>query len=71
MSNTMNLNDSVRRMRSISFALNNLEVKGRENLDILLGSIQALDKLANDMEKGLKEMEEPEITIDVVEADSD
>ena len=59
MGNAMNLSESIKKIRSVSYALNNLEVKGRDNLDILLGSIQALDRTAADLERGLKTLEAP------------
>lgn len=66
MGNTMNLSESIKKIRSVSYALNNLEVKGRDNLDILLGSIQALDRTAADLERGLKTLEAPQVNIEVV-----
>ena len=66
MGNTMNLSESIKKIRSVSYALNNLEVKGRDNLDILLGSIQALDRTAADLERGLKTLEVPQVNIEVV-----
>lgn len=64
--NTLNLSGAIQKIRSISYALNNLEVKGRENLDILLGSIQTLDKTAAELQRGLEAFEEPEIKIEAV-----
>lgn len=55
----MNLTEAVRKIKAISYALNQLEVKGRTNLDILLGSIQSLDNVAAQIEAGLREMEPP------------
>lgn len=51
-----NFSECIRNIRSVSYALNKLEVRGRENLDILLGSIQALDKSAVELERGLQEL---------------
>lgn len=66
MGSTMNLTESVRKIRGVVYALNNLEVKGRENLDILLGSMQTLDRTAADLEHGLKAMGEPQVSVEVV-----
>ena len=64
----MNLNDIVRRIKAISYALDKVEVRGRENHDILLGSVQELDRVAATLEKGLREMD-PEVKTDILEAD--
>lgn len=40
----MNLNEIIRQLKATGFALDSLQVKGRENLDILLGSMQNLDR---------------------------
>lgn len=37
-------------LRCVISTLNDIEVKGRENLDKLLGSIMALERIAQDME---------------------
>lgn len=39
----MDLKEIIRQLKATSFALDNLQVKGRENLDILLGSMQNID----------------------------
>lgn len=68
-----NFSECVRIIKSVSYALNRLEVKGRENLDILLGSIQSLDRTAAELERGLQEMaapkSEPHVELEVVPAD--
>ena len=63
----MPLNECVRRLKAVGFALEELEVKGSRNLDILLGSIQELNRIATAIEKGIKEMDSsmPEIKIQV------
>ena len=40
----MNLNEIIRQLKASVFALDNLQVKGRENLDILLGTMQNIDR---------------------------
>lgn len=40
----MNLNEIIRQLKASAFALDNLQVKGRENLDILLGTIQNIER---------------------------
>ena len=56
----MNLTEVVKRLKAVAFALDKLEVKGRENLDILLGSIQTIERSANIIEQCLQEMEPKE-----------
>lgn len=53
----MNFNDAVRKLRAISFALNRIEVKGRENMDALLGSIQTVEQVADQLELFLSQTE--------------
>lgn len=43
------LNEAIKKLRSIGFALDNVSVKGRDNLDVLLGSIQAIDQVVNSL----------------------
>ena len=64
-----NFSECIRTIKSVSFALNRLEVKGRENLDILLGSIQALDRTAVELDKGLQDLTNPNIEIEVEQAE--
>lgn len=52
----------IQKIRSVNYALQNLEVKGRDNLDILLGSMQALDQVA----AALSKMPQPEPKIEIV-----
>ena len=40
----MNLNDSIRSLRAVNAALEKVNVSGRDNMDILLGSMQHLDR---------------------------
>ena len=54
-----NFSECVRAIKRVTYALNNLEVRGRNNLDILLGSIQSLDATAAELERGLKELDSP------------
>ena len=56
MDQTINVNQIVKKLKAVSYALNQLEVKGRQNLDILLGSIQEIDRSAVMLEKSLMEM---------------
>ena len=68
----MNVTAIIRRIRGVAFALDKVEVRGRENLDIVLGSIQELERAAAKLEESLKEMEpkddeEPEIGIKIVQ----
>lgn len=43
--------DQLNVIASVIFTLNKLEVRGKENLNSLLGCIQALEKLKNTMEQ--------------------
>ena len=52
----MNLTEIVRKLKAINYALENLEVKGRENLDILLGSMQEIDRVVNELQNGMREL---------------
>lgn len=54
----MNPNEIIQSLKAVSFALGNVEVKGRENMDILLGSMQALDRAINSLSKFKDELEE-------------
>ena len=69
MADTFNLSNAVKRLKAINFALENLEVKGRSNLDILLGSMQAIDKVVSEIECGIEIMgvqnDEPDIQLEV------
>lgn len=45
MSSSVEINEAIAKLKSVNFALNTVEVKGRNNLDILLGSMQAIDQV--------------------------
>lgn len=51
------MNEIARTIRLVLNTLNNVDVRGRENLDRLLGCMQALEKAAAALEKGDKEEE--------------
>lgn len=65
-----NVSEAIKAIKSVAYALDNLEVKGRKNLDILLGSIQALDRSAGVIESAFKQLDhpvsEPEVTLEIV-----
>ena len=68
----MNPNDIVRQMRGVAFALDKLEVKGRDNLDIVLGCIQTLERAASALEASLRQLDppkkaEPEMKVEIEE----
>ena len=72
----LNLSAIVKKLRAVAYALDNVEIKGRQNLDILLGSIQNIERVAADLESGLREMEpktnkEPEINLEIVPDNSE
>lgn len=60
----MNLNDIIQKLKAINYALGNVEVRGRENMDILLGSMQQLDRSIAQLSSFKKELEE-NIKIDI------
>lgn len=62
----MNLNEIIRQLKASVFALDNLQVKGRENLDIVLGTMQNIErqitnltKFKNDLDESFKTEIEP------------
>lgn len=64
----MTLNEIIVKIRSVSYVLGNVEVKGRSNLDTLLGSMQALDQIVKDLTVIADEFEnppDPDIRLDV------
>jgi len=68
----MNLTEAIRQIKATSYALDQLEVKGHTNLDILLGSIQSLNRIAAQLEQSLREMEpksQPEVKLEIVPAE--
>lgn len=67
---THNVTEAIKKLRAINFALENLEVKGRQNMDILLGSMQALEKATNIIDAAFRELTQPapqpEIKLEVI-----
>lgn len=66
----MNLDDIIKNLRATAFALDNLQVKGRDNLDILLGSMQQIDRAINSLSKFQKDLNES-FKIDVEPAEEE
>ena len=68
MSQSVNMNEVIAKLRSVNYALNTVEVKGRNNLDVLLGSIQALDQVIAAINRSVAESEadQPEIQVEMV-----
>lgn len=67
----MNFTEAVRKLHAVAFALDKVEVKGRDNMDALLGSIQTVEQIAGQIEFYLRQIsaqpkEEPEVKIEVV-----
>ena len=56
---THNVTEAIKKLRAINYALENLEVKGRQNMDILLGSMQALEKSTNIIDAAFRELTQP------------
>ena len=54
-----NVSEAIRRIKGVNFALENLEVKGRQNMDILLGSMQMLDRSISIIEAAFNELNHP------------
>lgn len=68
---TYNVTEAIRKIKAVNFALENLEVKGRQNMDILLGSMQAIDRSIHIIEAAFNELHQPaqqapEIELEVV-----
>lgn len=66
----MDLNDIIRQLKATVFALDNLQVKGRENLDILLGSMQRIDRQVEALAKFQRELDES-FKVDVIPAEEE
>ena len=68
----LNLNDVSREIKSVAYALEKVEVRGHENLDIVLGSIQQLNLTAAKLDQGMRELEpkapanEPKVKLEIV-----
>lgn len=67
----LNLNDISRQIKSVAYALDKVEVRGHENLDIVLGSIQQLNRTAAQLDQGMREFDppvgkEPEVKLEIV-----
>lgn len=54
----MNLDEIIRQLKATLYALDNLQVKGRENLDILLGTMQNIERQVAALSKFQQELEE-------------
>lgn len=52
--------DLVSRLKAIAFTLSKIEVRGRENLEGLLGSIQLLDQI---IKEETEAPQEPQLTV--------
>ena len=52
--------DLISRLKAIAFTLSKVEVKGRDNLEGLLGSIQLLDQI---IQEETRKAQEPEAII--------
>ena len=61
-----NIKYVIKRLRVVSMALDNLEVKGRQNLDALLGSIREIDRAVESLELNMKDVEPPKVELEVV-----
>lgn len=50
-------------IRQVLYTLDQIDVKGRENIDRMLGCMQALEKIANAMKHNREEMEKIQETV--------
>ena len=66
MSSSVEINEVIAKLKSVNFALNTVEVKGRNNLDILLGSMQAIDQVIAVINRAFEETAQPEPHIETV-----
>lgn len=66
----MNLNEIIRQLKATEFALDSLQVKGRENLDILLGSMQNIDRQIAALTKFQRDLEES-FNVDITPAEEE
>lgn len=66
----MNLNEIIRQLKATSFALDNLQVKGRENLDIVLGTIQNIERQIANLTKFQRELDES-FKVDITPAEEE
>jgi len=62
----MNMIEEARKLRAVAFALNHVEVKGRDNMDALLGSIQTVEQVAGDLESYREVKPEPKLSIEEI-----
>ena len=62
----MNMIEEARKLRAVAFALNKVEVKGRDNMDALLGSIQTVEQVAGNLERHQEIKPEPEVSIEAI-----
>lgn len=64
----MNMNEMVNILKKTNYLLDNIETKGRQNLDILLAAMQNVDRVIAELNKGMKELESPQkdISIEII-----
>jgi len=66
----MNLNEIIRQLKATVFALDSLQVKGRENLDILLGTMQNIDRQIAALAKFQQDLD-ASFNVDITPAESE
>lgn len=66
----MNLNEIIRQLKASVFALDNLQVKGRENLDIVLGTMQNIERQIANLTKFKKDLDES-FKVDITPAEEE
>lgn len=54
-----NVTEAIRTIKAVNYALERLEIKGRDNMDILLGSMKALEQAVNVIDKAFSELDQP------------
>lgn len=69
-SQSYNVTEAIKKIKAVVCALDDLEVKGRDNLNILLGSIQALERSVGVIESVFNELNrQPEVELEVVSSE--
>lgn len=55
----LNLTEISRNLKVVNRMLDKVEVRGHENLDILLGSMNVIGQAIEQLDAGIQEMEKP------------
>ena len=55
----MNMTEMARQLKNVVYMLDQLEVHGHENMEILLGSMSRVNQIAAKLEQAMNEMNPP------------